>query len=86
MNSLREAFEAVEDYRQWHKYDLAGILTFLCLAMMCGCNGERERSRGGDKRSAGACQSDWGLRAIECRVWARFSGWCASSMGNGLPR
>ncbi|SRR5581483_2948351 len=47
MNSLREAFEAVEEYRRWHKYDLAGLLTFLCLAMMCGCNGEREIARWG---------------------------------------
>jgi hypothetical protein len=47
MNSLREAFEAVPEFRQWHQYELAGILTFVCLAMMCGCNGEREIARWG---------------------------------------
>lgn len=47
MNSLREAFEAVPEYRRWHTYDLAGLLTFVCLAMMCGCNGEREIARWG---------------------------------------
>jgi DDE_Tnp_1-associated len=47
MNSLREAFEAVPEYRQWHSYDLAGILSFLCLAMLCGCNREREIARWG---------------------------------------
>lgn len=47
MDSLRAAFEAVPEYRQWHHYDLAGILTFLCLGMMCGCNGEREIARWG---------------------------------------
>jgi len=47
MNSLREAFEAVPEFRQWHHYELAGILTFVCLAMMCGCNGEREIARWG---------------------------------------
>jgi hypothetical protein len=47
MDSLREAFEAVPEYREWHKYDLAGLLTFVCLAIMCGCNGEREIARWG---------------------------------------
>lgn len=47
MESLRQAFEKVPEFRQWHKYDLPGLLTFLSLAMMCGCNGERQIARWG---------------------------------------
>jgi hypothetical protein len=36
MNSLREAFEAVADYREWHHYEMAELLTFLCLAIVLG--------------------------------------------------
>ena len=47
MESLRQAFEQVPEFRQWHKYDLPALLTFLSLAMMCGCNGERQIARWG---------------------------------------
>lgn len=47
MESLRQAFEQVPEFRQWHKYDLPGLLTFLSLAMLCGCNGERQMARWG---------------------------------------
>ncbi len=47
MDSLRAAFEAVSEFRQWHQYDLAGILTFRWVAMMGGGKGEREIARWG---------------------------------------
>lgn len=47
MERLRQAFEQVPEFRQWHKYDLPSLLTFLSLAMMCGCNGERQIARWG---------------------------------------
>lgn len=42
MKSLREAFAEVPDYRKWHGYPLEGVLTLVCLALLCGCNGVRE--------------------------------------------
>lgn len=45
MESLRQAFEQVPEYREWHKHDLPSLLTLLCMAMMCGCNGERQIAR-----------------------------------------
>jgi hypothetical protein len=47
MNSLREAFAQLADYRENPRYPLEGLLTFICLAMMCGCNGLREIARWG---------------------------------------
>ena len=45
MQSLREAFEAVAEYRVKPKYELASLLTLISLAMLCGCNGGREIAR-----------------------------------------
>ena len=47
MESLRQALEQVPEFRHWHKYDMPGLLTFLSLAIMCGCNGERQIARWG---------------------------------------
>jgi hypothetical protein len=47
MESLRQASERVPAFRQGHQYDLAAGLTFLSLAMMGGCNGERQIARWG---------------------------------------
>lgn len=47
MNSLREAFARIPDYREKAQYPLEGLLSFVCLAMMCGCNGIREIARWG---------------------------------------
>ena len=43
--SLREAFARLPDTKQPYRYALDGVLTLICLAMMCGCNGEREIAR-----------------------------------------
>jgi hypothetical protein len=43
--SLREAFAKLPDSQQPYDYPLAGVLTLICLAMMCGQNGEREIAR-----------------------------------------
>lgn len=47
MNSLREAFAQIGDYRVRAQYPLAGLLSFISLAMMCGCDGVREIARWG---------------------------------------
>jgi hypothetical protein len=47
MESLRAAFEAVPEYRAWHKYNLPGLLTMVSLAMLCGCDSVREIARWG---------------------------------------
>lgn len=43
--SLREVFAKVDDSKQPYSYPLEGVLTLICLAMMCGQNGEREIAR-----------------------------------------
>lgn len=43
--SLREVFGKVEDRKQPYNYPLAGVLTLICLAMMCGQQREREIAR-----------------------------------------
>lgn len=43
--SLREVFAKVPDSKQPYAYPLEGVLTLICLAMMCGQNGEREIAR-----------------------------------------
>jgi hypothetical protein len=43
--SLREAFAKIPDSKQPYDYPLEGVLTLIGLAMMCGCNGEREIAR-----------------------------------------
>jgi hypothetical protein len=43
--SLREVFAQLPDSKQPYFYPLDGVLTVICLAMMCGCNGEREIAR-----------------------------------------
>lgn len=43
--SLREAFARLPDSKQPYRYPLEGVLTLICLAMMCGQNGEREVAR-----------------------------------------
>jgi hypothetical protein len=43
--SLREAFAKLPDSKQPYAYPLEGVLTLICLAMMCGQNGEREIAR-----------------------------------------
>ena len=47
MKSLRERFQELEDDREWCEYPLDGLLTLMCLAMMCGCNHIREIGRWG---------------------------------------
>lgn len=43
--SLREVFAQLSDSKQPYIYPLEGVLSLICLAMMCGCNGEREIAR-----------------------------------------
>lgn len=43
--SLREAFARLPDTKAPYAYSMEGVLTVICLAMMCGCNGEREIAR-----------------------------------------
>lgn len=43
--SLREVFANIPDSKQPYTYRLEGVLTLICLAMMCGQNGEREIAR-----------------------------------------
>lgn len=43
--SLREAFARLPDSKHPYRYPLEGVLTVICLAMMCGQNGEREIAR-----------------------------------------
>jgi hypothetical protein len=46
MQSLREAFAQMPDYRQAKtQYPLEGLLTLMCLAMLCGCNHVKEIAR-----------------------------------------
>ena len=45
MESLREAFAQIPDWREDPRYPLAGLLTLICLAMLCGCNGIHEIER-----------------------------------------
>ena len=49
MESLREAFARIPDWREKPRYPLDGLLTLICLAMMCGCNGIREIERWGQR-------------------------------------
>jgi hypothetical protein len=43
--SLREVFAHIPDSKDPYTYPLEGVLTLICLAMMCGQNGEREIAR-----------------------------------------
>jgi len=43
--SLREVFAQIPDSKDPYAYPLEGVLTLICLAMMCGQNGEREIAR-----------------------------------------
>ena len=43
--SLREVFAQIPDSKDPYAYPLEGVLTVICLAMMCGQNGEREIAR-----------------------------------------
>lgn len=46
MPSLRETFTQMPDYRQASaQYPLEGLLTLMCLAMLCGCNHVQEIAR-----------------------------------------
>ena len=46
MQSLRGAFAQMPDYRQAStQYPLEGLLTLMCLAMLCGCNHVKEIAR-----------------------------------------
>ncbi|MCP5088044.1 MAG: ISAs1 family transposase [Rhodobacteraceae bacterium] len=45
VTSLREALAQLPDTKQPYEYPLEGVLTLICLAMMCGQNGEREIAR-----------------------------------------
>ena len=47
MKSLRERFKEIDDDRVWREYPLDGLLSLMCLAMMCGCNHIREIERWG---------------------------------------
>lgn len=47
MKSLRERLKEIEDDRAWREYPLDGLLSLMCLAMMCGCNHIREIERWG---------------------------------------
>jgi len=49
MRSLRARFEQLADEREWCEYPLAGVLTLLSLAVMCGCNHIREVERFGEE-------------------------------------
>ena len=42
---MREVFAKVADSKQPYRYPLEGVLTLICLAMMCGQHGEREIAR-----------------------------------------
>lgn len=43
--SLRDVFAKIPDSKAPYAYPLEGVLTLICLAMMCGQNGEREIAR-----------------------------------------
>lgn len=45
MESLRDAFAQIPDWRENPRYPLPGLLTLICLAMLCGCNGIRAIER-----------------------------------------
>jgi hypothetical protein len=45
ITSLREALAKIPDRKKPYDYPLEGVLTLISLAMMCGCNGEREIAR-----------------------------------------
>lgn len=46
MSSLREIFAQMPDYRQsTTQYPVEGLLTLMCLAMLCGCNHVKEIAR-----------------------------------------
>jgi hypothetical protein len=45
MESLRDSFAELPDWRETPRYPLAGLLTLISLAMLCGCNGIREIER-----------------------------------------
>ena len=47
MKSLREAFAMLRDYRANARYPLEGLLCFVCLAMLCGCEKLHEVERWG---------------------------------------
>jgi hypothetical protein len=47
MKSLRERFRELPDEREWSEYPLDGLLTLICLAVMCGCDGVKEIARWG---------------------------------------
>ena len=47
MKSLREALAEIADDREEPEYPLEGVLSFICLALLCGCNGLREIERFG---------------------------------------
>ncbi len=45
LQSLREVFAGIPDSKEPYSYPLEGVLTLICLAMMCGCNEVREMVR-----------------------------------------
>lgn len=47
--SLREAFAEIADYRADPEYPLEGVLSFISLALLCGCNGLHEIERFGQR-------------------------------------
>jgi hypothetical protein len=49
MKSLREAFAEIPDYRADPEYPLEGVLSFICLGLLCGCNGLNEIERFGQR-------------------------------------
>src|SRR5574341_1934726 len=50
MKSLREDLAKIADYREDPEYPLEGVLSFICLALLCGCNGLREIERFGQRQ------------------------------------
>jgi hypothetical protein len=49
MKSLREALAEIADYRSDPEYPLEGVLSFICLGLLCGCNGLHEIERFGQR-------------------------------------
>lgn len=49
MKSLREALAGITDYRDDPEYALEGVLSFICLGLLGGCNGLHEIERFGQR-------------------------------------
>jgi hypothetical protein len=49
MKSLREALAGISDYRDDPEYSLEGVLSLICLALLCGCDGLHEIERFGQQ-------------------------------------